>query len=138
MATNTTGTVAREYDMQVLHFIRRAISFDTPLISTDDTILVGVLPAGAVIYDGIVKVTTAFNAATTNYINVGVVGDDDGIVDQGDLDLTAVEWQSSRRGCDLTLTSDTPVYVTYDQTGTAATTGAAEIIVAYIPDNDTI
>jgi hypothetical protein len=136
MATNTTGTVAREYDMQVLHFIRRSVSFDTPLISTDDTILVGVLPAGAVIYDAIVKVSTAFNAATTNYINVGIAGDDDGIVDQTDLDLTAAEWQSSRRGCDLTITSDTPVYVTYDQSGTAATTGAAEIIVAYIPDND--
>jgi hypothetical protein len=136
MATNTTGTVAREYDMQVLHFIRRSVSFDTPLISTDDTILVGVLPAGAVIYDAIVKVSTAFNAATTNYINVGIAGDDDGIVDEGDLDLTAAEWQSSRRGCDLTITSDTPVYVTYDQSGTAATTGAAEIIVAYIPDND--
>jgi hypothetical protein len=136
MATNTTGTVAREYDMQVLHFIRRSVSFDTPLISTDDTILVGVLPAGAVIYDAIVKVSTAFNAATTNYINVGIAGDDDGIVDQTDLDLPAAEWQSSRRGCDLTITSDTPVYVTYDQSGTAATTGAAEIIVAYIPDND--
>jgi hypothetical protein len=136
MATNTTGTVAREYDMQVLHFIRRGISYNTPLISTDDTILVGVLPAGAVIYDAIVKVSTAFDAGTTNYINVGIAGDDDGIVDQGDIDLTAEEWQSSRRGCDLTLTSDTPVYVTYDQSGTAAAAGVAEIIVAYIPDSD--
>jgi hypothetical protein len=131
-----TGTDAREYPMQVLHFLRRSISFDSQFISTDDFTKVGTLPAGAVIYDAIVKVTTAFNAGTTNYINVGIVGDDDGIVDQGDLDLTAVEWQSSRRGCDLTFTSDTPVYVTYDQSGTAATTGAAEIIVAYIPDND--
>jgi hypothetical protein len=131
-----TGSDARQYEMQVLHFLRRSISFDTPLISTDDTIKVGTLPAGAVIYDAIVKVTTAFDAGTTNYINVGIVGDDDGIVDQGDLDLTAEEWQSSRRGCDLTFTSDTPVYVTYDQSGDAATTGAAEIIVAYIPDND--
>jgi hypothetical protein len=131
-----TGTDAREYPMQVLHFLRRSISFDSQFISTDDFTKVGTLPAGAVIYDAIVKVTTAFNAGTTNYINVGIVGDDDGIVDQGDLDLTAVEWQSSRRGCDLTFTSDTHVYVTYDQSGTAATTGAAEIIVAYIPDND--
>jgi hypothetical protein len=136
MATNTTGSVAREYDMQVLHFIRRQISFDSQFISTDDFTLVGVLPAGAVIYDAIVKVSTAFNAGTNNYINVGIAGDDDGIVDEGDLDLTAAEWQSSRRGCDLTFTSDTPVYVTYDQSGTAATAGVAEIIVAYIPDND--
>jgi hypothetical protein len=131
-----TGTDAREYPMQVLHFLRRSISFDSQFISTDDFTRVGTLPAGAVIYDAIVKVTTAFNAGTTNYINVGIVGDDDGIVDEGDLDLTAAEWQSSRRGCDLTFTADTPVYVTYDQSGTAATTGVAEIIVAYIPDND--
>jgi hypothetical protein len=122
--------------MQVLHFLRRQIRFDSQFISTDDFTKVGTLPAGAVIYDAIVKVSTAFNAGTTNYINVGIVGDDDGIVDEGDLDLTAAEWQSSRRGCDLTITSDTPVYVTYDQSGTAATAGVAEIIVAYIPDND--
>jgi hypothetical protein len=131
-----TGSDARQYEMQVLHFLRRQISFDTYLIGTDDTVKVGTLPAGAVIYDAIVKVSTAFNAGTNNYINVGIVGDDDGIVDEGDLDLTAAEWQSSRRGCDLTFTSDTPVYVTYDQSGTAATAGVAEIIVAYIPDND--
>jgi hypothetical protein len=132
----STGSDAREYPMQVLHFLRRQISFDSQFISTDDFTKVGTLPAGAVIYDAIVKVSTAFNAGTTNYINVGIVGDDDGIVDEGDLDLTAAEWQSSRRGCDLTFTSDTPVYVTYDQSGTAATAGVAEIIVAYIPDND--
>lgn len=136
MATNTTGSDARQYEQQLLHFIRRQISFDTFQIGTDATVKVGTLPNGAVIYDAIVKVSTAFNAGTTNYINVGTADDDDAIVDQDDIDATAAEWQSSRRGCDLTLTADTPVYVTYDQSGTAATAGVAEIIVAYIPDND--
>lgn len=136
MGTNTTGTDARQYEQQVLHFIRRQITFDTFLIGTDASVKVGTLPAGAVIYDAIVKISTAFNAGTNNYINVGVEGDDDAILDQDDVDATAAEWQSSRRGCDLTLTADTPVYVTYDQSGTAATAGVAEIIVAYIPDND--
>lgn len=136
MSTNTTGTDARQYEQQVLHFIRRTIAFNTTFVGTAATIKVGTLPAGAVIYDAIVKVNTAFNAATDNLINVGTAATADSIVDETDLDLTAVEWQSSRRGCDLTLASDTPVYVTYTQSGTAATTGEAEIIVAYIPDND--
>lgn len=136
MGTNTTGSDARQYEQQVLHFIRRQITYDTFLIGTDASVKVGTLPAGAVIYDAIVKVSTAFDAGTTNYINVGTAADDNALVDQADLDLTAAEWQSSRRGCDLTLTEDTPIYVTYDQSGTAATAGVAEIIVAYIPDND--
>lgn len=136
MAANTTGIPARQYEQQLLHFMRRQIAFNTPLIGTDDRVQVGTLPAGAVVYDTIVKVSTAFNAGTNNLINVGIVGDDDGLLDETDIDATSAEFQSSRRGCDLTFTEDTPVYVTYDQSGTAADAGVAEVIVAFIPDND--
>lgn len=136
MAANTTGIPARQYEQQLMHFMRRQIAFNTALIGTDDSIQVGTLPAGAVVYDAIVKVTTAFNAGTNNLINIGIVGDDDGLLDETDIDATSAEVQSSRRGCDLSFADDTPVYVTYDQSGTAATAGVAEIIVMYIPDND--
>ena len=136
MATNTTATTARQFPAQMVHYLRRRIAYNTTFISTDDYTLVGTLPAGSIILQSVVKVEIAFDAGTTNYINVGIVGDDDGIVDQDDIDLTAAEWQSSMRGCDLTFASDTNVYVTYDQSGTAAQAGVAVVIVAYIPDND--
>ena len=136
MATNTTSSAARQYPQQMMHYLRRRIAFNTTFISNDDFTIVGILPAGAIIYDAVVKIETAFNAGTDNFINVGIAGDDDGIVDQTDIDMTAAEWQSSRRGCDLTFSSDTVVYVTYDQSGTAATAGVAVVVIAYIPDND--
>ena len=40
------------------------------------------------------------------------------------------------RGLGLSITSDTTVYVTYIQSGTAATAGIATIIVEYVPNND--
>lgn len=136
MSTDTTGSDARDFGRQVMHYLRRDISFDTPNISTDATIKVGTIPAGSVIHEAVVKVSTAFNAGTTNLINVGISSDADGIVDELDIDATAAEWQSSHRGSDLNFTSDTSIYVTYVQTGTAATAGAASIIIAYVPDND--
>lgn len=136
MSTNTTGTDARDFKQQMVHYMRRTIAFDTFQIDTANTVKVGTLPAGAVILEGIVKVNTAFNAGTTNYVNVGIDTDDDAIVDQDDVDLTAEERQSSYRGSDLTLATAEDVYVTYTQSGNAATTGEAEIIVLYIPDND--
>jgi hypothetical protein len=136
MATNTTGTTARQFPYQTVHFIRRRVTFDTTFIADDDFTLVGVLPAGAIITQAIVKVETAFNASSTNLINVGIAGNDDAIVDEGDIDLTAEEWQATMTGCDLTFAADTPVYVTYDQTGDAATAGVAHVIVMYIPNND--
>lgn len=136
MATNTTGNDARDFERQMIHYYRRTISFDTPNIDVADTIKVGTLPAGAVITQAIVKINTAFDAGTDNLINVGTSADPDGIVDELDIDATAAEFQAVYRGCDLTFASATDVYVTYTQTGDAATAGEAEIIVCYIPDND--
>jgi len=136
MATDTTGSDARDFERQMIHYYRRTISFDTVNVSSADTIKIGTLPAGAVITQAIVKVNTAFNAGTDNLINVGTSADPDGIVDELDIDATAAEFQVVYRGCDLTFSSATPVYATYAESGTAATAGEAEIIICYIPDND--
>jgi hypothetical protein len=136
MSTNVTGNQVREYTHSSLHYYRRTIAFDTPAVGVVETIDIGTLPAGAVIYDAIVKVNTPFNAAGDNLINVGIAGTPDAIVDETDIDATSAEFQSSRRGCDLSFAVDTPIFATYTQSGTAATAGEAEIIVLYVPDND--
>lgn len=134
--SDVTGSDARQYTHCCLHFYRRTIAYNTPKVGTAATIKIGTIPAGAVIYDAIVKVNTAFNAATTNLINVGSEATPDSIIDETDLDLSLAEFQSSRRGCDLSFSTATPIYVTYTQSGTAATAGEAEIIIMYVPDID--
>ena len=137
------GSVGRQYPQQMTHYLRKTINYNDTGIGADATVKVGDLPAGAVVLWTLVKVRTAFNAANTNTIDVGTSADDDALVDggagdgTGDVDATVAEAQYVYRGGDLAVpTVDTTIYVTYVQTGTAATAGIAEIIVAFIPDND--
>lgn len=143
MTTDTAGTVARELPFQAVHYLRKGIAYNTTGIGTDATVKVGVIPSGAVVQNVQVKITTAFNAGTTNVIDVGTSSNDDAYVDggttgngDGDVDATSTGSTFVWRGADETHSADTTIYVTYTQSGTAATTGAAEIIVTYIPDND--
>lgn len=133
MASNTQGTDARKFVTAQTHYLRKDIAFDTTGISTDDTVKVGTLPNGAIIEKTQVMVTEAFDAASTNQLNVGIVGNDDALVDYDatDVDLTALGSTFVWRGADVAITADTPIYVTYDQTGTAAAAGAATIIVFF-------
>ena len=138
MATNTQGTDAREYSYQLVHYMRKGIAYNTTGIGTTATVKIGTLPAGAIVEKVQVKVTTAFDAGTTNQLDVGISGNDDNLVDYdgSDVDLTATGSTFVWRGADETFSSDTAIYVKYTETGTAATAGAAEIIVFYTVDND--
>ena len=134
-----TSNEARTLPLQVAVTLRKAISFDTPGIGTDATVAVGVLPAGAIITKANVLVGTAFNAATTNLIHVGVTGNDDASVDQTEVTAGTPAWYPADDlavGNGYKATADTIIYVTYDQSGTAATTGAADVVVQFVQDND--
>jgi hypothetical protein len=91
------------------------------------------LPAGAQIHTMHVDVTTAFNAATTNTIKLGTASG-------GTQLMTATSVSSAGRLATTNMslstmanvgTSDITVYATYNQTGTAATAGAATITLLY-------
>lgn len=114
-------------------YISKAITFATSGIGTADTVQIGTLPAGCLVLDTIVRVTTAFDAGTTNVLIVGTSADDDEFIEAGDVDETAIGTTFSDRSAGLSFTADTPVYVKYTQTGTAAAAGAADIVVRYIP-----
>jgi hypothetical protein len=94
---------------------------------------VGTLPSGAQIVESIVRVTTAFNAATTNVLTVGTARP---AMPTCVCRRTWTRARSARRygtrGCDLAFSADTPIYAKYTQTGTAATTGAAVITILYV------
>lgn len=136
MATNTAGTAARQLPFQATHYLRRRVTFADV---SGTQYKMGTLPMGAVVLGTSVSVKTVFNAASTNVLIVGTAGDDDALVAAGGVDETAV---ALTRVAPATLagqvapSADTDIYTKYTQTGTAATTGDAVVIVEYVPDND--
>jgi hypothetical protein len=135
MATNSQGSLARYNTPQQLTFHRRRI---TPA-DAGKTVLVGIVPPNAVILKAMsaVNVSTVFNAGTTNTIDIGVTGTANAF--GAALSLTAVG-QPALNGTASFLTpangQDTVVYATVNLTGTAATTGVADIVIVTVPAND--
>lgn len=127
-----TGVPARDISFGVCQAITKTVNFDTVGIGTADTVKVGTLPSGAQIVSCIVRITAAFNAATTNVLTVGGTSANTNVVSDADLAEGVIGTTIATRGCDLAFTADTPIYAKYAQTGTAATTGSAVITILYI------
>lgn len=134
MATNSQGSLARYNIPQQIDYLRKAVTF----ADNGTAVTVGILPPNAIIHKAMsgVFVNTVFNAATTNVIDIGTTADDDlygtdlalGTLGFVPLD-EAVSFMTGPSG-------DTTVTATVALSGTAATTGSATIIIAFIPNND--
>jgi hypothetical protein len=132
-------TNARQYHQQMVHYLRKTIT------KADDgnEITIGMIPAGSVIMKPMsgVMVHAVFNAATTNVLDVGANGGDTGAADDPDrwatdLALGALGFVPLDENVTYRVSQDTIITASVDLTGTAATTGEAEVIICYIPDND--
>lgn len=132
MVTSPT-TVARQYNWQLVHYMRKTISYS----DNGTAVEVGVLPAGALIIKPAsgVHVTTVFNAGSSNVLDIGVTAGDD--LFGTDLSLGTATFVPLDEAVGTFLQSSaTRITATVTLSGTAATTGSAEVIIAYIPDND--
>lgn len=137
MATGTAGSAARTFHTQQVHYLRKAVAYNTAGIGT--SVKIGTLPSGAKVVNAVVHVSTVFNAATTNVLTAGTNSTAfDNIVGAGDVTEGTLGGYSAAilTAGALTLTSDTDVYARYTQSGTAATTGAATICIMFVVDND--
>lgn len=107
------------------------LNFDSPA-----TVNIGAIPAGAIVLAVVVATTTTFNAATTNTINVGF-SDPTGTTANayvaaqaiGPVGTVAVTMATTTN---VPLSRPTTVTCAYGQTGTAATTGAAIVVVRFV------
>lgn len=127
-----TGT-PRQLHLQVVHFLRKQVVFG----DTGKTLLVGTLPAGALIIKPMsgVQVVTVFNHGTNNLIDIGVTGDTD--LFGTDLSLAALAFVPLDEAIGgYRVAADVDVFAVPDFSGTAGTTGDAEVVIAYVPDND--
>jgi hypothetical protein len=127
-------TPARQYHTQQTHYLRKSISYT----DIGSTLEVGVVPAGAIVIGAGVVVSTAFNSGTTDTLDIGTSADTDGFA-------SAISTHTAGRivADDLATSDDlgpyasaTTIKCVLAATGTAASAGAAEVYVEFIPDND--
>jgi hypothetical protein len=133
MATGTAGASARDVMMPVKQVITRTINFgDTGIASG---VVIGTLPIGAVIQNWRATVETLFNAGSTNPISIGTTATGVEIAATASITSgTAGVYTGSpatTTGWSKT-TANTPIYTSYIQTGTAASTGKAHLVIEYV------
>ena len=136
MATNVDlrGLSARQDPRNVSNTIRKTVNFNDTGIGTGVAIGPDALPQGAFILGVWVEIVTAFNAVTTNVLTVGTNATSyNNIVNAGDVNeaATGVTMVTRGLGRSLAAAADTQVFVMYTQTGTAATTGQAVIVIEF-------
>jgi len=133
MATGVLGTNARQDPRQVANTLKKIVNFN------DAGIAAGVafdnpLPQNAFIMRVLVEIVAVFNATTTNVLTVGTVGATyNNIVAAADVNegATGVYDVTRALGRALTAAADVLPYAQYTQTGTAATTGQAIIVIEF-------
>lgn len=133
MATGTVATIAQKYHQNVVHYLTALTSYAD---GASKVYTLGTIPAGSLIIKPLsgVHVTTVYNSGTNNLMNIGTSADDDlfGTV----LSLTAANFIP----LDETIggyyvTADTVITASHALTGTAATTGAGVVVIAYVVAN---
>lgn len=132
MPTNTPGSEARDLGIQAVHYLRKTVTFADDGVAVD----VGVLPAGATIVKPMsgAAVVTAFNAVTTNTLNVGTTADDNlygTLLAVGATDFVPLDEVVSYR-----VEADTTITATVVLTGGSESAGEAEVVICYTVDND--
>lgn len=135
MATNTTqiNPPARHISQQQVSYLRLGVTFaDNGVVKT-----IGSIPAGALILKAMsgVQLITVFNAATTNTLDIGTAASGAVLASAASLTALAFVPLSAATGV-YRVAADTVLTATVTLTGTAATTGDAEIVIAFIEDND--
>ena len=128
----------RTFHTQQIHYLRKLVNFNDAGIAAG--VKMGTLPAGAVLVSSHVHVTTAFNAGTTNVLTVGTQATLTEIINNAaSIPGTAgVKLNIAPNAAPflVDLAADNDVYVSYTQTGTAASAGRAVITIEFAVNND--
>ncbi|MBW3099228.1 hypothetical protein [Pseudohoeflea coraliihabitans] len=130
-------SVAREYHTQQVHYLRKGVTYE----DDGSEVTVGWIPEGALILKPLsgVHVVTAFNAGSSNVIDIGAdTGNDDpdDYMTDGALGTAGTFVALDETAGVFVATAATKVTASVALGGTAASTGEAEVVICYIPDND--
>jgi hypothetical protein len=133
MTTGVLGTAARQDPRQVANTLKKTVNFNDAGIATGLP-MDNYLPQNAFILRVLVEIVVAFNAVTTNVLTVGTVSTAyNNIVAAADVNELVVGVYDVTRGLGrgLTAAGDVLPYVMYTQSGTAATTGQAIVLIEF-------
>jgi hypothetical protein len=122
-------------------YIRRTVSLaELSAPPTSAGVPIGALEAGSIPLAAHVYIETAFNAATTNVLDVGTSGTPAGAIPSATVIAGTIGYKTSSTGAlaGIPLATDQVIYAKYSQTGTAATTGKAVISITFLPKRDTV
>ncbi len=122
---------ARSSGDQTINYLRAPLTF---AIGNSGVVQVGTIPAGCAVLRVSTAVSTAFNAATTNTLKVGIVGSDAAISTTVSLSaLGSNIGTMAAPSASFIPTVDTPIIATSTSTGAVATAGVGTVIVEYAP-----
>jgi hypothetical protein len=135
MATGTAAALppVRTDPRQVVNTLKATVNYSDANISTGYS-LRNSLPAAAFITGVFVEIVTAFNAASTNVLTFGTNSSSyNDLVAAADVNeaVTGVYIVTRGLGRSIAASADKPVFAKYTQTGGAATTGQAVIVITY-------
>jgi hypothetical protein len=139
MATNRfwLNPVVPPEDVGIM-YLRRTVSFDTPYadapgVTATNGVPIGALEAGTIPLGCDVTIETAFNAGTTNTMDIGSSSTPAGLAPTASVLPAATGFKQNLTGTltGIPLAANTIIFVKYAQTGTAATTGKAHIVLKF-------
>lgn len=113
----------------VTEYIAANVTFS----NNGSAVTIGVLPAGAIVLRAYAVVRTAFNAGTSNVLDIGTSGDPDGFATDlalGTIGVISADEMATTN--DAVMAADTTITATPALGGTAATAGLATVVVEYI------
>lgn len=133
MATGTAGSTARRHSMNMIHFLRKSITY----ADNGTTVTVGTIPAGSLILKPAsgVAVNVAFNGGSTNTLDIGASTDSGTNNFATLLALGSIAFVPCDEALTFLVTVDTVIQAAVVSTA-GASAGEGEIIIAYIPDTD--
>jgi hypothetical protein len=139
MATAAQSPKAHPEDVGVQLLGPFVVTFDAANIGSATGVQFATLPAGSIVLRTTTVITTAFNAATTNVLTVGIPGTVDALMTTA-VSIPGTIGVKVTNGPASTLTTptaaDVGVFARYTQSGTAATAGRAVIYVEFFPALD--
>lgn len=135
MATGTIATTARQFHQQMVHYLRKTVTFSDGTTAVE----VGTVPAGSVLVGPIsgAEIDTVFvstGSTTAVNLDIGTTANDD--LYATDLSTTSAGFKAFDEVVSRRVTVDTKIIATLGGSTASITAGEAEVLVAYIPDND--
>lgn len=125
------ATGGRKTQYQVVHNISRTINYNDTGITGG--VLVGVLPAGAMLDKTMVQTSTAFNGTVSVTLSVGTTPTGTQYINATDVRTAAARVDTvvpiASAG---PLAADTPIYASVTFGGTTGTAGVSTVTVTYI------